>query len=120
MMTEMLIKVLPEFAKAVSDPIGKVESIRILDSGNGKGMNNIPASVTGIMTNLQESLSQMTGLDLNEVIDNLSGGKGSLREELKATPAPEANESEPPHEATTEKTQDEVAASQDDKDTDTE
>ncbi|RKQ33974.1 flotillin family protein [Oceanobacillus halophilus] len=81
MMTEMLIKMLPEFAKAVSEPLSNVDSIRILDGGNGNGVNNIPNSVTGMMANLQESLSQMTGIDLNEIIENISG-KGNLKTEL--------------------------------------
>ncbi|WP_373893135.1 flotillin family protein [Virgibacillus natechei] len=75
MMTEMLIEMLPEFAKAVSEPLSNVDSIRILDGGNGDGVSNLPGSVTGMMTNLQESLSQMTGLDLNEIVNNLSGKK---------------------------------------------
>lgn len=81
MMTEMVIKMLPEFAKAVSEPLGNVDSIRILDSGNGNSVNNLPNSVTGMMVNLQESLSQMTGIDLNEVIENVSG-KGNIKDEL--------------------------------------
>lgn len=83
MMTEMLINMLPEFAKAVSEPLGNVESIRILDGGNGKGISNLPGSVTGMMTSLQDSLSQMTGLDLNNVIQNLST-KGNFKDELGA------------------------------------
>ncbi|WP_085991456.1 flotillin family protein [Oceanobacillus senegalensis] len=81
MMTEMLIKMLPEFAKAVSEPLSNVDSIRILDGGNGKGVNNLSNSVTGTMASLQESLSQMTGIDLNELLENISG-KGNLKQEL--------------------------------------
>lgn len=81
MMMEMMMQMLPEFAKAVSEPLSNVDSIRILDSGNGKGVNNLPNSITGMMVNLQESLSQMTGIDINEMIGNLSG-KGNLKEEL--------------------------------------
>src|SRR5699024_2241824 len=81
MMTEMLIKMLPEFAKAVSEPMSNVDSIRILDQGNGKGVNNLSNNVTNTMTSLQESLSQMTGIDLNEMLENISG-KGNLKQEL--------------------------------------
>ncbi|MBP1968320.1 flotillin [Virgibacillus natechei] len=81
MMTEMLIKMLPDFAKAVSEPLSNVESIRILDGGKGNGVESLPGSVTGMMTNLQESLAQMTGLDLNEIVNNLSGRK-NLKGEL--------------------------------------
>ncbi|MFC4558502.1 flotillin family protein [Virgibacillus kekensis] len=81
MMTEMLIKMMPDFAKAIAEPLGNVESIRILDGGDGKGVSNLPGSVTGMMANLQDSLSQMTGLDLNDIINNFSG-KSNLKGEL--------------------------------------
>jgi flotillin len=72
MLTEMIIKMVPEFAAAVAEPLGKVESIRILDGGNGKQVNALPKTVTNTMAALQESLGQMTGIDLEKIIDNLS------------------------------------------------
>lgn len=116
MMTEMLINMMPEFAKAVSEPLGNVESIRILDGGKGDGVNNLSGSVTGMMTNLQESLGQMTGLDLNEVINNLSG-KSNIKGELgvianaakeeKNEVSASADESAPSDESESEVTKDE-------------
>lgn len=73
MLTEMIIKMMPEFASAVSEPISKVESIRILDGGSGKQVNSLPQAVTNTMVNLQESLAQMTGIDLNEILNRISG-----------------------------------------------
>src|SRR5699024_5467490 len=72
MLTEMIINMAPEFAKSVSEPLGKVESIRILDSGDGKQMNSLPKTVTNTISNLQESLGQMTGIDLEHILENLS------------------------------------------------
>src|SRR5699024_12582913 len=39
------------------------------------------SDLTGTMANLQESLSQMTGIDLNEMLENISG-KGNFKQEL--------------------------------------
>lgn len=75
MMSEMIINMLPEFARAVSEPLANVESIRIIDgggSGNGNGVRSLSDGVTGTMVKLQESLSQMTGIDLSEILNNLS------------------------------------------------
>src|SRR5690625_968526 len=72
MLTEMIIKMAPEFAKAVSEPLGKVESIRILDGGDGKQVNSLPKVVTKTMAALQESLGQMTGIDLEKIVENIS------------------------------------------------
>ncbi|MFS0749480.1 flotillin family protein [Oceanobacillus sp. 1P07AA] len=74
MLLEMVIEMLPEFARAVSEPISNVDSIRILDNGDGKGMDRIPNSVTSMMTNMQDSLKQMTGLDLNAMLNRITGG----------------------------------------------
>jgi len=72
MLTEMIINMLPEYASAVADPLGKVESIRILDGGKGEQVNGLPNTVTNTLANLQESVTQMTGLDLEEILGSIS------------------------------------------------
>ncbi|MFD2131486.1 flotillin family protein [Pseudogracilibacillus auburnensis] len=70
---EKIIEMMPEFAKAVSDSMSNVDSIRILDSGSGKQINSLPKSVTSNMVALQESLKEMTGIDLTNIINSVSG-----------------------------------------------
>ena len=36
-MLEMIIKTLPEMAKAVAEPLSSIDKITIIDSGDGKG-----------------------------------------------------------------------------------
>lgn len=72
LITEKLIDVLPKYAQAVSSSLNNVESIRILDGGNGDQVRSLPNMVTGMMTNMNEGLGQMTGLNLNEIVENLS------------------------------------------------
>ncbi len=69
---EQLIEIMPEFARAVSESLGNVESIRILDGGSGDQLNSLPNTVTGTMAKLQESMGQMTGFDLENFLGNLS------------------------------------------------
>lgn len=69
---EKLIEIMPEFAKAVSDSMSNVESIRILDGGSGDQLKSLPKTVTGTMANLQESMGQMTGFDMEGFLKNLS------------------------------------------------
>src|SRR5699024_12613888 len=38
----------------------------------GKHMNSLPKTVTNTISNLQESLGQMTGIDLEHILENLS------------------------------------------------
>jgi flotillin len=69
---EQFIEIMPEFARAVSESLGNVESIRILDGGSGDQLNSLPNTVTGTMAKLQESMGQMTGFDMESFLGNLS------------------------------------------------
>lgn len=72
---EQFIEIMPEFARAVSESMGNVESIRILDGGSGDQLQSLPNTVTGTMAKLQESMGQMTGFDLDSFLGNLSNNK---------------------------------------------
>ncbi|MFS0780903.1 SPFH domain-containing protein [Bacillus sp. 1P06AnD] len=80
---EMILNILPLFAEKVAAPLGNVDSIKIIDTGDGKGVQGLTGSVTGLMTNLQESLKETTGLDLVEVINNYSG-KHAIKNDLQS------------------------------------
>jgi flotillin len=66
---------------SVSQSFSNVESIRILDNGSGGGINSLPNTVTNTMANLQESLGQMTGFDLEGFLQNISIAKTTNDEE---------------------------------------
>lgn len=72
LITEKLIEMVPEYARAVSASLNNVESIRILDGGSGDQIKAIPNMVTSMMANMNEGLEQMTGLDLTNIVENLS------------------------------------------------
>lgn len=74
-LSEKVIEMLPVFAEAVSKSLSGVESIRILDGGNGEQVRSLPMTVTNTMTQLQESLGQMTGFDLEGLLQNISAPK---------------------------------------------
>lgn len=80
---EKVIDMLPEFARAVSEPLGKVESIRILDGGKGEQVNTIPNTVTNMLSSLQESLGQMTGFNLENLLKDMSNKKDTIKSEPK-------------------------------------
>jgi flotillin len=78
---DMIIKMLPEYAKAVAEPIGNIDKVTVIDSGNGGGISSVSGNITNLMTGLQESLKETTGLDLKELIENYSG-KHNFKGEL--------------------------------------
>jgi flotillin len=74
---DMIIKMLPEYAKQVASPLSNIEKITVVDTGGGSGPNGGANKITGYATNLmaslQESLKASSGLDLKELIENYSG-----------------------------------------------
>lgn len=83
---EKLIEMMPEFAKAVSESMSSVESIRIIDGGQGDQIKSLPTTVTGTMAKLQESMGQMTGFDVNSFLEGLSKSDAANFNKVEDTP----------------------------------
>lgn len=72
---EMLIKVLPEYAREIAAPLSNIQEMKIIDMGGSEGKggaNRITQNVTNTMVGLQESLKATTGLDIVELIHNFT------------------------------------------------
>lgn len=81
---DMIIKMLPEYAKQVAAPLGNIDKITVVDTGsNGEngGANKITGYATNLMSTLQESLKASSGIDVKELIENFSG-KGNIRHSI--------------------------------------
>lgn len=70
-MANMIIEVLPEIASKVAEPLKQIEKIVVLDGGGEGGSNSVSkvaGNVTGVMTGVFESVKEMTGFDLKDVL----------------------------------------------------
>ena len=68
-MLEMIIKTLPEMAKAVAEPLSSIDKITIIDSGDGKGgASAVGGYVPNVLAKTLESVKETTGIDLKEVM----------------------------------------------------
>lgn len=68
-MLEMIIKTLPEMAKAVAEPLSSIDKITIIDSGDGKGgASAVGGYVPNVLAKTLESVKETTGIDLREVM----------------------------------------------------
>lgn len=67
-LTEMVVGVLPEMAKAIAEPVASVDKISIIDGGAGGGTNSMYNMVTGGLQKTIEAVKETTGLDLVEVM----------------------------------------------------
>jgi flotillin len=80
--TQMLVDVLPELAKAISEPLAKVDRIVVVNSGGeGGGVSKITGDVAKIISQLPPVVEALSGVNLGEMIKRIPGisapkGKG--------------------------------------------
>jgi flotillin len=82
---DMIIKMLPEYAKQVASPLANIDKITVVDtggSGENGGANKITGYATNLMATLQESLKASSGIDVKELIENYSG-KGNVKRSIE-------------------------------------
>ena len=73
---DMILKMLPEYAKQVAGPLSNIDKITVVDTGgsgaNG-GANKVTGYATDLMATLQESLKASSGIDVKDLLENFSG-----------------------------------------------
>ncbi|PFO02585.1 flotillin [Bacillus sp. AFS076308] len=83
---DMIIKMLPEYAKQVAAPLSNIDKITVVDTGGAAGgnggANKITSYATNLMATLQESLKASSGIDVKELIENYSG-KSNVRKSIE-------------------------------------
>ena len=101
-MAEMMMKVLPEIAGKIAEPLSQIDKITIIGGGNGAddGVGNIADNVPVVMAKLFESMKEATGVDLAEIMKadtydakvtrniNLNGAEDALKQVLAADTDP--------------------------------
>ena len=68
---EMMIKVLPEIAEKVAQPLGQIDKITIIGGGEGSsnGVDQVAGNVPVVMAKVFESMKEATGIDLANIIN---------------------------------------------------
>jgi flotillin len=81
---EMIVRVLPEVAGKISEPLSKTEKIVIINSGNGPGggASKLTGDVTTIISQLPPVLESLTGVKFEKLLEQVPAlrkamGKGS-------------------------------------------
>ncbi|MDX8362029.1 flotillin family protein [Cytobacillus sp. IB215316] len=80
---DMIISMLPQYAKEVASPLSNIDKITVVDTGSGEngGANKVTGYATDLMSTLQESLKASSGIDVKNLIENFSG-KGNIKNSL--------------------------------------
>ena len=75
----MVLDMLPDLVKEASQPLGNIEKITVVDTGQGgkdSGANKITNYATNLLASSQETLKETTGLDVKELLESFAS-KGS-------------------------------------------
>ncbi|MFI3620697.1 flotillin family protein [Vagococcus fluvialis] len=75
----MVLDMLPDLVKEASQPLGNIEKITVVDTGQGgkdSGANKITNYATNLLASSQETLKETTGLDVKDLLESFAS-KGS-------------------------------------------
>ncbi|XEC96949.1 SPFH domain-containing protein [Paenibacillus tarimensis] len=93
---DIIVKMLPELAGRVAEPIKGIDKLTVVDTGNGEGAARISNYVTSLMATAPEMLKNVSGIDIEGLIKGLTSKTGSssksgfkANDRLKQIPAAE-------------------------------
>ena len=71
-MLDMIVKMIPEYAKQIASPLANIDKITVVDTGSGEGggANKVTSYATNLMSTLQETLKASSGIDVKEMLEN--------------------------------------------------
>ena len=77
---EMIVRVLPELAGRISEPLSKTEKMVIINSGNGPGggASKLTGDVTQIISQLPPVLESLTGIKFEKLLEQVPALKKSM------------------------------------------
>jgi flotillin len=77
---EMIVRILPELAGRVSEPLSKTEKIVIINSGSGPGggASKVTGDVTQIMSQLPPVIESLTGIKFEKLIEQVPALKRAM------------------------------------------
>lgn len=82
---DIIVKMLPELAGKVAEPIKGIDKLTVVDTGHGEGAARVSNYVTSLMATAPEMLKNVSGIDVEGLIKGLTGKAGKLQ--LPPTPA---------------------------------
>ena len=79
---DKLLAIMPELARALSEPLSKVDKITVISTGadgngSGAGVNRITADVASMVAQAPAMLESITGVSIGDLLKNVPGMNGS-------------------------------------------
>ncbi len=82
---EMIVRVLPDVAGKISEPLTKTEKIVIINSGNGPGggASKLTGDVTQIVSQLPPVIESLTGIKFEKLLEQVPAIKSAMGKDEK-------------------------------------
>ncbi|XOK64311.1 SPFH domain-containing protein [Paenibacillus elgii] len=96
---DIIVKMLPELAGKVAEPIKSIDKLTVVDTGHGEGAARVSNYVTQLMATAPEMLKSVSGLDVEKLVKGLTNRtsqQNSAPNQPALVPAPAADSAAKP------------------------
>ncbi|WP_275983573.1 flotillin family protein [Paenibacillus hamazuiensis] len=69
---DIIVKMLPELAGRVAEPIKSIDKLTVVDTGHGEGAARVSNYVTSLMATAPEMLKSVSGIDVEKLMKRLA------------------------------------------------
>ncbi|MEC0066633.1 flotillin family protein [Paenibacillus thiaminolyticus] len=83
---DIVMKMLPELAGKIAEPLQQIDKLTVVDTGNGEGAARVSNYVTQLMATAPQMLKDVSGLDVEKMIQRLTNGAGTPQAKRSAVP----------------------------------
>lgn len=91
---QLLIEKLPDIARAIAEPMSRIDKITIVGTGggHGTGASKITQDIGQVLAELPPVVKALSGIDLQDLIDKLPDLAARAKEKSKPAPGPKDGE----------------------------
>ncbi|WP_025717960.1 flotillin family protein [Paenibacillus sp. 1-18] len=75
---DIIVKMLPDLAGRIAEPIASIDKLTVVDTGKGEGAARVSNYVTEVMATAPEMLKSVSGIDVEQLIKGLTTGRNGL------------------------------------------
>lgn len=68
---DIIVKMLPELAGRVAEPMKSIDKLTVVDTGHGEGAARVSNYVTSLMATAPEMLKNVSGIDMDQLVKDL-------------------------------------------------
>lgn len=72
---DIIVRMLPELAGKIAEPLKSIDKLTVVDTGNGEGAARVSKYVTSLMATAPEMLKSVSGIDLEQLVKELISKK---------------------------------------------